>query len=94
MPLSAHTEARLQQLFAGECLDEARQLLEEGCGEGVAGWRSVGLDRLRAAVLKLSDGSIAKLVDAIAVAQTDFRDALVAAGFADDTDAHERWWPE
>ena len=93
MPLSKHTELRLERLFAGDGLVKARRLLEEDCGENVAGWRGAGLDRLRAAVLKMSGGSISRLGDAVVLAQTDFRDALVSAGFADDIHAHEDWWP-
>lgn len=87
-------EARLLPLFSGAELAEARRLLEEDCAENVAGWRMAGLDRLRMAVLKLSRGTLPGLVDAIVLAQTDFRDALVAARFADDITAHEDWWPE
>ena len=32
-----------------------------------------------------------KLYDAIALAQTDWRDLLVAAGFGDDVQAHKDW---
>jgi hypothetical protein len=93
-PLSESTEARLVQLFTGDELLEARELLESDCADNVAGWRMVGLDRLRIATLKLSGGTLLGLVDAITLAQTDCRAALVAAGFADELDAHERWWPE
>jgi hypothetical protein len=41
--------------------------------------------------LKLSAGNIDKLKAAIELAKTDWRDLLVAAGFADDTTAHKRW---
>ncbi|MDP3939643.1 MAG: hypothetical protein Q8R92_16120 [Deltaproteobacteria bacterium] len=37
--------------------------------------------------------NLAKLVDAIALAQTDWRDVLVGADFAEDPLAHESWWP-
>ena len=93
VPLSEATEARLVQLFSGDDLVRARELLESDCAENIAGWQMAGLDRLRIAILKLSDGSMSRLVDALVLAQTDFRDALVSAGFADDPRAHERWWP-
>jgi len=94
VPLSEHTEARLRRLFEADEIEEARRLLVADCAENVPGWELAGLDRLRAAVLKLSGGSISKLVDAIALAQTDVRDALVCAGFGNDVRAHESWWPE
>ena len=52
------------------------------------------MDRIRIAVLKLCEGSMDKLVEAIVLAQTDWRDLLVAAGFGHDTQAHEKWSPE
>ena len=93
MPLSQKTEARVQRLFSSSHASEARRLLEADCSQGVAGWELAGLERLHAAVLKLSGGSIPGLLDAIALAQTDVRDALVSAGFGVDPNAHESWWP-
>lgn len=94
LPLNSATEQRLVLLFEGEDLDEARGLLERDCADNVPGWELAGLERLRLAVLKLSGGSLEGLVEAIALAQTDLRDALVAAGFGHRADEHERWWPE
>ena len=94
--LSDATEARLVRLFVGDSLREARSLLEEDCAENIAGWNRVspgGLERLRFSVMKLSGGTIVRLVDAIVLAQTDWRDALVSAGFGDPKQ-HESWWPE
>ena len=54
---------------------------------------AASLERIRYAVLKISGGSVSKLVDAVLLAQEDWRDALVAAGFGDDSSAHETWWP-
>ena len=39
----------------------------------------------------LSEGRVDKLYDAIALAQTDWRDLLVSAGFAEDIQAHKDW---
>ncbi len=91
--LSEATEARLVRVFSGDDLVQARELLESDCARNVAGWQMAGLDRLRIAMIKLSGGSIPRLVDAIVLAQTDVRDALVSAGFGDDPHAHESWWP-
>jgi hypothetical protein len=52
------------------------------------------LERIRFAVLKLSDGDVTKLVSAVHHAQIDWRDVLVWAGFGNDTSAHLRWWPD
>ncbi len=94
IPLSDETEARLLRAYGSDDLDEARRLLETDCSHNIAGWEMAGLDRIRAAAIKLSGGSISKLVDGIVLVQTDFRDALVAAGFGSDIHAHESWWPD
>ena len=92
--LSSAVADRLARLFAGADLVEATRLLEEDCAESVPGVGMGGLDRVRIAVIKLSGGTLPGLVDAIVLAQTDFRDALVAAGFGHDVEAHSSWWPE
>jgi len=43
-----------------------------------------GRERLQAAVVFLAAGDVAKLRDAIALSQLDWRDVLVAAGLADE----------
>jgi hypothetical protein len=50
-------------------------------------------ERLRSAALRVSHGDLRALADAIALGQADWRDLLVAAGFADDLHAHEQWTP-
>jgi len=94
--LSEATEARLVRAFAGGDLREARTLLENDCAENIPMWNPCspsGLDRLRIAAIKASGGTIEGLVDAIALAQTDWRDLLVSAGFGHDVRLHELWWP-
>ena len=46
------------------------------------------------AALKLSGGDLGELRSAIRLAKADWRDLLVAAGFAEDVGAHKRWLPE
>ena len=96
VPLRPRTAKRLVIMFAGSELADARRFLEEDCSDLPGWWAPTpeGLERIRFAVLRLSQGSLPRLIEAIALAQTDWRDALVAAGFADDTKAHETWWPE
>jgi len=94
--LSAATEARLVRVFAPTHVDEARSLLENDCAENIPLWNArtpSGLDRLRIAAIKTSGGTIAGLVDALVLAETDWRDLLVGAGFGHDVTAHESWWP-
>ena len=86
--------ARVDDLFAAAERDEATALLERDCGAGVplvADERT--LERIRVACVKLSGGRLDELRAAIAQANVDWRDLLVAAGFAHDPLAHERWRP-
>jgi hypothetical protein len=95
-PLSEDTSRRLKALFPGEEAAEAERLLVRECGNDLPFCErssSRGLERIRFAVLKLSDGSLERLRSAIDLARTDWRDVLVAAGFANDPCAHFGWHP-
>lgn len=95
--LSPGARARLERLFRPEERKEAARLLTRECGSNLPllGDRdAAGLDRFRFAALKVSGGRMPALRDAIRLAQVDWRDLLVAAGFAHDPLAHERWEPE
>ena len=50
-------------------------------------------ERIMFAALRFSHGDLGVLGQAIELAKTDWRDLLVAGGFAADVDAHERWVP-
>ena len=52
------------------------------------------LERLQFAALKLSEGNLDKLDRAVALANRDWRDLLMAAGFGEDVDAHKSGTPE
>jgi hypothetical protein len=67
--------------------------LSDECGPNLTEHPEL-LERIRIAVLKLSHGDLNALQRAIDLAQHDWRDVLVAAGFADDINAHESWWPD
>ncbi len=84
-------------LFAEAEREEARRLLQDDCADNLFGMQVATpehLERIRYAALKLSKGSIPGLVDAIVLAQTDWRDLLVVAEFAEDIRAHESWLPK
>ena len=49
------------------------------------------LDRFRFAALRLSNGSLERLHQAVGLAKTDWRDLLIYADFTDSDDAHRRW---
>ena len=84
-------------LFSRSDHAEAATLLVEDCADNLPLWPEGtpdGLERIRFAVLKLSEGNLEELLEAICLAQVDWRDALISAGFGDDTRAHETWWPD
>lgn len=96
--LSNRTERQLVTMFPdAQERERARKLLEHECGDHLPGWSdrtAAGLERIRFAVLKLSGGSSTRLAQNVSLAKVDWRDALVAAGFADDAEAHLTWDPE
>jgi len=94
--LSKPTIDRVDDVFPGADRKLVRQLLEQDCADTLPSWRKAtpsGLERIRFAVLKLSGGTLDGLRTAIGQAHTDWRDVLVAAGFADAVDAHLAWRP-
>lgn len=96
MTLSPETQRRLEILFREEDRAEAARLLAEECGNNLPFLEKLderGLERFQFAALKLSEGDLTKLRDAVALAKTDWRDLLMAAGFGHDTRAHEHWLP-
>lgn len=95
--LSPRTKQHVAALFGPELQQQASSLLIEQCGTNLPLLEAldpVGLERYRFAALKLSCGQLDKLQQAVKLAQIDWRDLLVDAGFADDTKAHESWSPE
>ena len=93
-PLSPDTSRRLERVFPLQLRADAALLLARECGWNLPFCENgtpTSLERIRFAALKLSNGTIGGLRDAIQLGQKDWRDLLVAAGFADDVNAHVRW---
>jgi hypothetical protein len=93
-PLSFETTRRLEQVFPPQLRADAALLLAGECGWNLPFCENAtptSLERIRFAALKLSNGTMSGLLAAIQVAQIDWRDLLVAAGFADDVNTHVRW---
>ena len=97
MILSAAITRRIATLFPeSERAEVAERLILE-CGDLIPGADRLGpagLERVRAAVLKIGAGSRDRLLRAIDQARHDWRDPLVGAGFAEDENAHRRWLAE
>ena len=95
--LSPRTKRHVAALFRDQDVAVAERLLLQQCGETLPGLGAsatpASLERVRFAALRQSGGRIDRLQDAVALAQVDWRDLLVAAGFADDPHAHEAWEP-
>jgi hypothetical protein len=96
-PLTPETERRIVLLFRTEQQEAVRMALLEECGHNLPFLKNLdgaAMDRYRFAVLKLSQGNLPEFRDAIRLAKADWRDLLVAAGFANHLDAHAAWLPE
>jgi hypothetical protein len=96
-PLTHDTERLVELDFPSEDRAAATELLEMRCGEDlplIGSTSPEAIERIRFAVLKLSHGSIEELPRHIAIACTDWRDALVAAGFGHQVLAHRVWFKE
>lgn len=96
IPLSPETVRRLDAIFDGSDRQTAAELLTTQCADNLPLWVDAtarGLERIRFAVLKLSNGDLTELHRHVQVAQVDWRDVLVAAGFAHSTRVHESWFP-
>jgi len=96
IPLSSETQRRLDALFLEPDRRAVSELLITQCGDSLPLWHDKdpqGLERIRFAALKLSKGSLAELARAVEIAQVDWRDVLVAAGFGHDVHAHQAWFP-
>jgi hypothetical protein len=95
--LSSETLRRVCILFPPEDRERAKTLLYEQCGNNLPFLEKadmVQLDRFRFAALKFSDGSLPLLERAVNLAKQDWRDLLMATGFANDVEAHRRWEPK
>jgi hypothetical protein len=69
--------------------------LEQECSAEALGcnsWTPPQMERLWFAVIKLAHVHPGRIEKAIALARTDWRELLMAAGFSQELDAHEKWW--
>ena len=93
-PLTERTLRIVERLFDADDVGGAQRMLIEECGTNLPFCETqdaAGLERIRFAVLMLSDGDLDKLRTAIDRASSDWRDVLVAAGFGYSLTAHDEW---
>jgi hypothetical protein len=96
VPLTDATWQKIRALFPETQHEAVARLLESRCGSNLPLCQNTTperSERIRFAVLKLSQGSLAQLQAAVDLANADWRDILVAAGFGHDITAHRRWFP-
>ncbi len=94
--LTPDAEERIESMFEPEQRETVRRMLIEECGNNLLFCEDLNaeaLDRCTFDVLKLSGGDMEKLKKAVALAKQDWRDLLIAAGFANDV-TQRRWVPE
>lgn len=95
--LSEKTREIIRRMFPVWRRNKVAKLLVTECGDNLpfqSGKDETELERFRFAVLKLSGGNMNRLRAAIALAQEDWRDLLIEAGFAESFDGHARWAKE
>ena len=92
--LSPQTRQLVEKLFRPAEVSEAAHWLEQECGNNIPSCSNhdeYQMERIRYAVLKLSEGRMLKLLAAIDEARMDWRDLFMAADFGYDVTAHNTW---
>ena len=96
--ITLKTEQLINRYFTADEKKLVISLLIDECGHNMATLPTGNskdiaafLERIRFAALKLSDGDLTNFERAIELANTDWRDLLVSAGFANDINAHDVW---
>jgi hypothetical protein len=90
------TERRIEAGFPPGSRNEDAEILQDQCSTNLPsleGLNEFELERFRFAALKVSAGDIEKLRKAIELAKKDWRDLLMALGFASDPTSHKRRAP-
>ncbi|MFN8382130.1 MAG: hypothetical protein U0V02_09335 [Anaerolineales bacterium] len=92
-PLSPRTVKLVEKIFPRQ-VKEISIVLMEQCGQNLPFCEKgtpESLERLRFAVLKISEGQLEIFNKAISIAKQDWRDLLMWAGFGHDVKAHDAW---
>ena len=96
LALTEDTLARIRVLFPPEQQQYVASILEEECGNNLPFRENATpetAERIRFAVLKLSEGKLEKFIKSVVIAKRDWRDALVWSGFGNNLEAHKQWFP-
>lgn len=96
LELSERVQSAIDALFGQIDVERAKDLVREKCGSNILGCENdspLEMERIRLAAVKCSAGDYSKLEEAVSLANTDWRDLLMEAGFGHDTEAHQKWAP-
>ena len=98
LALSDRSRKLINRVFADEATRNiVMEKLVNECGIGVPFCEKSTpeeMDRIRFSVVKLSEGDVKKLESAIELANVDWRDLFMAAGFGHDVEEHNKWYEE
>ena len=92
--LTQRTKDVIARLFDPSMISKVEGFLADECGSNLPLYQPTtpeGLERIRFAVLKISNGNVDKLLEVISLAKHDWRDVLVWAGFANHLNAYNEW---
>lgn len=93
IPTSVRTRSLIALMFPPEETFTVEKILANQCAENIGGEDEIGLERIRFANLKLSEGHMDKLTYWIQQSSEDYRDVFVAAGFLSPW-SHELWFDD
>ena len=98
LDLSEKSVRLIELLFnEADVIDMVSNRLKTECGSNIPfceSYSAEDMERIRFAVLKLSESNINKLDNALDLAKIDWRDLLMAADFGHDTQAHNKWYKQ
>jgi hypothetical protein len=95
--LSEKVEEVIELMFPQDIAPLVREHLLYECAENVpfcTDYSPCQMDRIRLSALRLSNGDYCELKKAVLLAQKDWRDLFMAAGFGHDPQAHLAWKPD
>ncbi|MBE2991572.1 hypothetical protein IFR23_06030 [Sphingomonas sp. CFBP 13603] len=91
--ITLRTHHVLRAVFPPNLWERVETTLVIDCGPEQVHSRDIdgeAMERIWLAILKLSDGSITAFENAVLLAQIDWRDVLLGAGFGSDLEAHKK----
>lgn len=95
LELSSRQELLLKKNFQADSYLEAKRALELNAGRTIpfcGNSSSAQLDRIRFAIIKLSEGCNQQLNNAIELAHNDWRKLLICADFGANPLEHDNWF--